>query len=173
MIDLDSGTEWEARFKPIGGGSADQEPFSSWWARHSSEFGHLDPQVLEQWVHRHWHHSRFCRLPLTQLSSRREVWSTERILKGVYNDDEISPDYDFEKLAEHHVGRTMLSSGTWDYPMLILSTPEGFKDRMGEHADVRFRLIEGHRRFRFLYALAHRRQARASHEVLIISIDWE
>lgn len=171
MIDLGSGTEWEERLKPIQVGPLDDEPFSAWWGRHSEEFKHLDPQVLEQWVHRHWRRSPFRRLPLSQLRSRRETWSTEQILRGVYNDDIIEPKHDFQVFAEGYIGKTMLLRGTWDCPMLILSTPEGFKDQKGEHPDARFRLIEGHRRFRFLNALAHRRQACGPHEVLIISLD--
>lgn len=170
MIDFDSGDAWKERLKPVGESTWEKESFSAWWERHSVEFTHLDPQVLEQWVHRHWYHSRFRRLPLERLRSRREFWPTERILKEVYNDDHIAPEHDFKAIADVHTGEVMLATGTWDYPMLILNTPDGFKDWSGEHPDVRFRLIEGHRRFRFLNALFHRKQGLPLHEVIIIKL---
>lgn len=170
MLDIDSGDVWEERLKPVGEATWEKEPFSSWWSRHSAEFPQLDSQVLEQWVYRHWHHSPFCQLPLERLRSRRELWSTERILKDVYNDDIKNPEHDFEALSDAHTGRVMLATGTWDYPMLILSTPDGFKDWRGEHPDARFRLIEGHLRFRFLNVLFQRKEGRPRHEVLIVEI---
>ncbi|MBN8227996.1 hypothetical protein JYK02_10800 [Corallococcus macrosporus] len=171
MIDLESGNKWDKRLRPIGETSWEKEPFSAWWSRHSTEFAHLDPQALEQWVHRHWHYSPFCRLPLHRLRSKKELWSTERILSDVFNDNSREPEHDFKVLANAPTGKAMLATGTWDYPMLILSTPKGFKDRRGNHPGARFRLIEGHLRFRFLNALFHRKEGRPLHEVIILEIN--
>ena len=37
-------------------------------------------------------------------------------------------------------------SGTWDYPVIALSTPQGIVSSTGEKPDVRLVLIEGHSR---------------------------
>jgi hypothetical protein len=126
-------------------------------------------------VFRHWRHSPFCHLPLERITCRPERWSTGRILREVGWDWE---DSDGHPEANHDVfhGKpfeprsTMDATGTWNIPPVILASPSGFLTPEGERPDLRFWLVEGHQRRRYLHALAHRGEAAAEHEVFVLSL---
>ncbi|MEZ5996408.1 MAG: hypothetical protein R3C25_11740 [Hyphomonadaceae bacterium] len=153
---------WPAALKPIGEGKFDQEPFDAWWARHGHALSHLHPQIAEQWIHRHWTYSHFSFLPLDELASREESWDSGTIVRDVmrYGHDgcDYTPDFDYRTFqrrgeADRHATAVALDAGTWDYPIVVLETPNGFIDARRPRPDARFVLIEGHQRMRYLNAL--------------------
>ncbi|MDO9473729.1 MAG: hypothetical protein Q7J28_11785 [Caulobacter sp.] len=145
------------------------EPFSQWWERNGHRFVGVDPLVLEQWVHRHFHLTPF-KLPLNGLVSRREAWTTDDILKRVHTSDRLSAGHDYQALGANW-GQDMLALGTWRCPILVLETPNGLRQRAGDWPLARYALIEGHRRFRMLNALACRNEAAFEHDVLLIAYE--
>jgi len=64
----------------------------------------------------------------------------------------------------------MLRLGTWDYPLLIIATPHGFKDWSGPRPEWRYRLIEGHLRIRFPHAMQAKKLGNLNHEVLVLPL---
>jgi hypothetical protein len=89
----------------------------------------------------------------------------------------LDPDFDFEAFNKnnqwggHPTSLAMNATGTWDYPLLILETPTGIIDYgdMPSRPDVKFLLIEGHSRFRYLNALAARSADAKEHEVFVLT----
>lgn len=167
---------WPKRLQPVGVNTFDQEPFDPWWARNRGELEHLDPRVSEQWIHRHWDNSDYFGLPLATLTSTVERWATTAILSQVGCVDDRSPctqpyfaTSEFNRLgAGHEPARTMNSTGTWDYPILILGSPDGFAMGSDPFPNRRFWLVEGHLRFRHLRAMSVLKLAAHEHEVLVI-----
>ncbi|MGE6695720.1 MAG: hypothetical protein BVN33_14310 [Proteobacteria bacterium ST_bin13] len=161
-LDLDVHREpvWPEHLRPVGEGSFDKEDFATWWARHGAELGHLHPQLCEQWIHRHWTYSRFAWIPLGSLRWRLETMTGEAILGSIRREygGELHPEFDYKTFArDDYLGRHQtaiaLDSGTWDYPMVLLSTPNGVVSGGEDLADVRLVLVEGHQRHRYLNAL--------------------
>ncbi len=58
--------------------------------------------------------------------------------------------------------------GTWDVPIVVLSTPAGVDSYDGAMPEVRFLLIEGSKRLRFLNALAHRGEQTGPHKLYVL-----
>jgi hypothetical protein len=54
---------------------------------------------------------------------------------------------------DRHATARALDSGTWDFPMVLLSTPGGVIDGNRPLPDVRLVIVEGHQRHRYLNAL--------------------
>jgi hypothetical protein len=63
----------------------------------------------------------------------------------------------------------MNSTGTWDYPIVVMETPDGISGWGQSWPDLRFLLIEGHSRFRYLNALHHRGEGNSTHELFILN----
>lgn len=170
---------WPEHLKPRGEGDGtfNKQSFENWWQCHSAELAHLPPDLLEQWVHRHWMHSPFTFLPLDTLKCQRQSWSGEEVLGRVHRawGGELHPqsDYDtFQRQGGDTRLRTArsLDGGTWDFPMVVLSTPNGVIDGGELRAGVRFVILEGHQRHRYLNALHYLgRPPAGPHEVLVIS----
>lgn len=164
---------WDEALAPRDISQWDREPFAEWWARCQGRLSNLHPQIAEQWIHRHWTLSGDTWLPLESLHWRLEQWSTERILGEVYiRDWHLDPEHDykvFNAYGETPTAAPMNAKGTWDYPLLTLETPSGVRTHGGELPHVRYLLIEGHSRYRYLNALAVRGRAAAQHEVFILT----
>ena len=166
---------WDAALEPEGEGTIDKEPFAPWWARHGARLADLHPLIAEQWVHRHWRYSPYCHLPLERLAWRSERWTTGRILRevgwGLPEWDE-HPDHNHRVFhgKRYEPGRTMDATGTWNIPPVTLESPGGLLTNEGERPDLRFWLVEGHQRRRYLHALAHRGEGAAAHEVFVLSL---
>lgn len=58
--------------------------------------------------------------------------------------------------------------GTWDYPIVVVYSPRGFITERGTERRVRYWLIEGHLRFRYLNALEHQGVGRTRHHALFV-----
>lgn len=177
-LDLHRETSWPTGLKPIGeGGYIDEkETFEAWWERHKATLHNLPPDLCEQWIYKHWEHSFFSFIPLDTLTFTRERWDGDRLLSSIYraSGDGLDPEYDYEVFQrdggeDRHQTAKALDNGTWDYPMVLLSTPYGVVNMGEERRDVRLVIVEGHQRHRYLNAL-HKRGTppEGPHEVIII-----
>jgi len=175
---------WPEHLKPKGENTADKESFEEWWDKHEAELAHLHPQIAEQWVHRHWYHSEFAFIPLDTMGWKKVSMEGEEILQAVKRElvRTLDPEFDYKAFQgryrqEKLPTATALDSGTWDYPIIALSTPKGWLSRRIENhqstiveIDEYFMLIEGHQRFRYLNALHHLDMAPdGPHDVFIIN----
>jgi hypothetical protein len=167
---------WPDSLKPVGAGAVQCEPFDEWWNRHKITLAHLHPMIAEQWIYRHWIWSPYRNLPLDQLVWRQESWKTRRILEEVFRRPQfgkLQPAFDYEVFHGKYFepGRSMDQTGTWNYPIIVLSTPNGVKTTRGFFGEVRHCLIEGHQRVRYLNALSARSECAAEHCVFLLSIE--
>ncbi len=181
MLDLRRRWEcvWDCGLRPVGhngdDGIAAKEPFAAWWARHAEALAHLHPQIAEQWIYRHWSDSYMAFLPLPALTWRREHWDADRILRDVRLEfgGPMDAGYDYHAMnSSDGFGpistARALNTGTWDMPLLALSTPNGVRSLDGDLPEVRFVVAEGAKRMRYLNALRARSEAPGPHEVLIL-----
>jgi hypothetical protein len=165
---------WDQSLQPIGHGTVDKEPFAQWWERHQERLSNLHPTIVEQWVYKHWKRSPFSNLPLDQLAWQIVSWATVQILREVHvrrQFGKLQPNLDYEVLhgRQSEPALTMDASGTWNYPIVILHTPAGVVNTDEVRPDVRYCLIEGHQRVRYLNALNARGQCAEEHKVFILS----
>lgn len=168
---------WSDGLMPIGEGDVNKESFAEWWKRVQRELAHLPPDLCEQWIYRHWKGSPFRFLNLASIKWERRVWEGEDFLATVYRalDDPLDPEFDFNQFQGKlpgwkHPTALALDEGTWDYPVVLLRTPDGIVDNGATHNDVRFVLVEGHQRHRYLNALhALGRAPTGPHDTIIIS----
>lgn len=162
---------WLDNLKPRGEDS-EKESFEDWWKRNKSSLGHLHPQIAEQWPYRHWDHTSYRFIDLAELTWTKEIWPTQKIIDEVFIWGwTLDPDHDYEsfnRFGETQTSKPMNATGTWDYPIIILKTPDGVHDGQEEKPEVRYLLIEGHSRFRYLNALLHRKGAAEEHAVFVI-----
>lgn len=178
-FDLDhlADTAWPDELRPWGEATHEKEPFAAWWDRNHATLQHLPQALCEQWVYRHWTHSPASFLPLDSLTWRRDFWSGEALLGRIYRawGGELHPQFDYDTFQrrggdDRHPTARALDAGTWDYPMVLLATPNGVIDAGEHHPQVRFVIVEGHQRHRYLNALhALGRPPRGPHEVIILS----
>jgi len=175
------GGKWPLRWMPRDCDTPGQESFTAWWSRVREELGHLDPRVLEQWIHRHWTHTVY-RLDLLRLTSELRKMSTEEILSSVGSVDDFRPEdreVDSEALVRtfnpsgepFEPAATMNATGSWNIPIVVLESPAGFAYGDRATPDVRLWLIEGHLRFRYLRALVSTgRPVAREHDVLLLTL---
>ena len=171
---------WPSEWKPQGYGTFDTESFDDWWKRMGSNFPGVDLRVLPQWMHRHWDDSEYWGLPISNVTSCLEYWSIDYILSQVGTpilaDRERqypSPDEEFEHLNSKEASRyepmfSMNSTGTWNMPLLVLHSLDGFAYHEQTFVSSQYWLIEGHQRFRYLRAMASCGSPADEHEVLVI-----
>ena len=178
MFDLDRSFEpdWPQTLRPIGEGSFEKESFAAWWARNRERLSHLPNDLCEQWIYRHWFNSPFSFLPLSDLRLERRRWSGEELLDSIFRawGGELHPQFNYDAFQGNGGGdRTAtavaLDSGTWDFPMVLLSTPSGVVNEGVERPEVRLVVVEGHQRHRYLNALHARGKAPAGpHDTIIL-----
>ena len=180
MLDLRSyhDSAWPDELKPHGE-AFDREPFEDWYARNLPHVSHLHPKLAEQWVYKHWGHTRFDFIPLDSLRWELQVWKGDDVLRDVRREfgGELHPDFDYDVFNRDYVGHrhptaAALDQGTWDYPIVVLSTPAGLLSLDGDFPSVRYVLVEGHQRQRYLNALHAKGLAPAGpHEVFVLNSD--
>jgi hypothetical protein len=170
---------WDPWLSPFGGGNFHEESFDTWWSRCRHQLNGLHPMIAEQWIYRHWNQSPFRDLPLAQLAWRQESWRVE----DIFNDVFVRPCYirDFADLdlegdfKQNHRKtcepfKSLNTTGTWDFPIVVIHTPDGVRANFKHLPEVRFCLIEGHRRFRFLIAWEGRAFTADRHAVFVLSM---
>lgn len=168
---------WPKALRPIGESTLDKEPFEPWWARNRQVLKHLPEDLCEQWIYRHWTHSPFSFLPIEDLTWERRHWDGAQLLASLHRawGGELHPQFDYDTFqrrggADRHATAIALDHGTWDYPMVLLSTPCGVVDGGEVLPDVRLVIVEGHQRHRYLNALhALGRPPAGPHETIILS----
>ena len=173
----DHRNNWPDHLRPLGEGGVDKESFSDWWARNREELAHLPADLCEQWIFRHWQHSPFTFLSLGALLWERRTYDGDELLRSVYRafGGDLEPQFDYETFhrrggANRHPTAVALDSGTWDYPMVLLSTPRGIIDLGQRRRNVELVIVEGHQRHRYLNALhALGRPPRGPHQVIVLS----
>lgn len=170
-------TAWPESLRPVGESTHEKETFDTWWGRNRPVLAHLPEDLCEQWVYKHWTYSPFSFLPLDTLAWERRLWTGDQLLASIYRawGGELHPQFDYDTFqrrggANRHPTAVALDSGTWDYPMVLLSTPFGVIDSGEALPDVRLVIVEGHQRHRYLNALHVLGRAPAgSHETIILS----
>lgn len=178
MLDLKRRHEvrWDPVLKPIGHGDFGAEDFDTWWGRNGGRLPNLHPEIAEQWVFRHWRWSPFRFLPLETLSWRRDLWTSKQILEQVHLEfgGPMEPVHDYKVMHDAPLGPTSTArywrDGTWNMPLLVLELPEGISGYDGELPEVRFVLVEGSLRLRYLNALVHRGQETGPHVLYILTM---
>lgn len=165
---------WCELLKPRGEGEGCKEEFGPWWSRNEKYLSNLDPLVAEQWIYRHWTGTPYRCIPLSPLTCKRERWSTDKILSKVGNQRKKYWDvqFDYTQLNSHsnEPARSMNETGTWNYPIVILKTPNGVQSNEGVFRNVFYWLIEGHQRMRYLNAAQHFRALNSEHEVFVLDL---
>lgn len=170
---------WPGEWRPLGWGTFEAKPFEDWWLRIGDGFPDLDRRVLQQWMHRHWEYSEYWGLRIDDIRSKLERWPTDAILSRVgtprladVNRGHPSPAEEFlylnQAADQYEPMLSMNSTGTWNMPLLVHHSPDGFiyLDRLFE--SWHYWLIEGHQRLRYLRALAHSGAPAGEHEVLVL-----
>ncbi|MBY5974509.1 hypothetical protein KUV28_19295 [Ferrimonas balearica] len=179
MIDLREIGEdlvWPDCLEPKGYGDLSVEDFSSWWKRNGEELKHLPEALAEQWIYRHWRDSVASFIPIDDLECREETWPPDDFVTKVgtvRGNEPLNPEHDFEVFSGLRTGERLmtaqaLDTGHWDYPPIVLETPEGFIDCIGHHIKTEYFLVEGHKRRRYLNALLKRGEAVSDQRVLVI-----
>lgn len=167
---------WDPKLEPMGHGGFNPENFDVWWRRNDAQLANLHPEIAEQWVYRHWRWSPFRFLRLETVGWRREVWTTKAILGRIYMEfgGPMEPLHDYSVMHESPLGPTATArywrAGTWNIPILVLETPDGVSGYNGELPDVRFVLVEGSLRLRYLNALAYRGGETGPHTLYVLTI---
>jgi len=165
---------WDASLTPAGFGTTHKESFESWHERNKQALAHLHPAIAEQWIYKHWTSSPYKNLPIEGLTWRQEKWKTDKILNEVFRrlpSEPLVSEYDYKTFHGKSVepALTMDRTGSWNYPIIILDTPEGVRTSSSTLANVRHCLIEGHQRVRYLNALKSRHECADEHLLFILS----
>lgn len=154
---------WPNRLQPIGYGGHEVESFDDWWTRHQAELSHLPSQLCEQWIYKHWSQTSFDFLPIETLVCEEIEMTASDILRQVHRElaVELDPEHDLRVLGRermgpiHPTGAAFAENNTWDYPIIVLRTPSGFRGFDVEDPSIRLVLVEGHQRHKYLNALHH------------------
>lgn len=128
--------------------------------------------IAEQWIHRHFRETYFRFIPLETLAWRRESWSAEEILRRVHLErDALDPKRDFKVFNDGKL-QTALDFNehqTWSMPPVVLETPKGVVTWSEEPlTDVRYVLVEGHKRLRYLAGALDAGRGGGPHDLFIL-----
>lgn len=180
MFDLRDWPEeiWDDSLKPkgYGGHYYELEKYDEWKERTAALLAHLHPEICEQWIYRHWTYSPLNFIPLDSLSWTEESWEPEYFIEHVQTyrgNTPLNPEDDYKTFAEPETGEKLdtaiaLDAGHWDYAPVVLRTPDGFIDTIGEVVKAKYLLVEGHQRRQYLNALLYRGTKLPSQRVFVL-----
>lgn len=179
MIDLREIGEvcvWSSHLEPEGYGDLEVEDFITWWGRNYEMLKHLPEALAEQWIYRHWRDSVASFIPIEGLQCHEELWPPADFVSRVgtvRGNEPLDPKHDFDVFSGRETGEKLLTAkaldtGHWDYPVVVLETPRGFTDCIGEHIETEYFLVEGHKRRRYLNALLDRDASVKDQSVFIL-----
>lgn len=150
---------WSDWYRPVGEDTFEKESFEEWWQRHSKTLSHLPAKLCEQWVFKHWKNSPYSFIPLESLQCATRVFDTSSLFSEIYEGyaAPLEPEHDyscFEALpgGGRHSTAVDIDDGSWEYPIIALSTPQGIASHKQVNDEWTLVLIEGHCRFRYLHA---------------------
>ena len=174
--ELDERCPWPDELEPVGYGDHNVETFEEWRERNSILLQHLPNELVEQWVHRHWKNSVAKFIPLEGLLWREELWPPSDFITKVgtvRGNEPLDPEHDYKVFSgkvggEKSQTAKTLDAGHWDYAPIVLETPEGFIDRVGDHIKTKYFLVEGHSRRRYLNALLRRNVQLGKQRVFVL-----
>jgi hypothetical protein len=180
MFDFSQNLEavWPIKLCPIGHDTWRKEKFNVWWERNYSQLSHLPAKLCEQWVFRHWYNSPFSFVPLDTLSCDLVELNVEDIIESIHRETggSLNPEFDRSVFEKPRTGGTtptaeaFKNNGTWDYPIIVLTTPNGLKGSKTLYPDARKLLVEGHQRHRYLNTLHYFEDApHGPHSVFLLS----
>lgn len=159
-----------------GGHYYELESYEDWFERTATKLNHLHPEICEQWIFRHWFQSSFSFIPLEGLTWREERWCPEKFLHLVSALDRRAFDPDNDYNESQGVGGVKtdtalaLDNGEWDYAPILIETPNGSINEIGQESPEPYLLIEGHKRRRYLNALVSRGVELIDQRVFIIKL---
>jgi len=179
MIDLRKIGEkcvWPNDLEPNGYGDLHVEDFSTWWSRNRDNMKNLPEALAEQWIYRHWTDSVASFIPIEGIRCEKEVWPPIDFITKVgtvRGNEPLDPENDFEVFSGRETGDKLqtakaLDIGHWDYPLVVLRTPGGFIDCIGDHIKTQYFLVEGHKRRRYLNALLNQGKTLKNQEVFVL-----
>lgn len=167
---------WDPSLRRLRDDDLCPETFDEWWHRHSSRLSNLHPEIAEQWIHRHWSSTPYQFLRLETLQWRKETWRTERVLSEVhleFGGPVHRSDYDLFRGGPGSLGPIAAArnwrNGSWELPIVILEIPSGIDTYDGPLPDVRFVVIEGSKRYRYLWAANYHSVPTGPHELYILT----
>ena len=171
---------WPDSLEPIGNDTWKKESFGDWWQRNRGNLSHLPSDLCEQWVYRHFAQTQFSFIPLGTLIVKTISLSLPDLFKEIHRElaYPLAPDYDrkvFENTSfngkAHPTAQAFIEGGTWDYPIVTVSCPNGiisprFPNGRNEPTLL---LVEGHQRHRYLNALNYFGEApEGPHKVFVL-----
>lgn len=86
----------------------------------------------------------------------------------------MEPTFDYQVFREGRGGPLETARrwrGSWNIPILVLETPAGIRCYDGNLPDVRFVLVEGSKRPRYLNALRHRGEETEPHLLYVLTLE--
>ncbi len=120
----------------------------------------MPAELCEQWIHRHRDCSPFAFLPLETLTWEPRSFDGQELLASIRRafSGDLRPQFDYDTFQrrggeDRRSVAIALDSGTWDYPMVLLSTPHGVRTFGRELLVTRLVLVEGRQWHRHLNAL--------------------
>jgi len=137
-------------------------------------------EVLSEWFYRHGSHAHsYDWLNYRELSFRREVWKTRRILDDVRSWPHEDPTELFSATflnepviqSEWLVSR-MKEVGSWPSPPIVLANPNALREPSGCELGRPYHLLEGHRRIGYLRAIVHSQGVvMPEHSLWVVTVD--
>jgi len=177
---------WPEELRPKLITNDEKESFTDWWLRNEDKLPNLNREICEQWLYRHWDETEYAFLPLEKLFWKLESWTTNKFISAVGIWDEAvicenghkycQAEYDYEIFNEYDRPKyeptlTMNKTGSWNLPVLVLYSPSGFHTTRGVREDIKYWLIEGHKRIRYLNALNYYGKGESNHSVYVLSLN--
>lgn len=165
--------------RPHRWGSAHVEPFEDYLPRAQPLLPIFPPEVLEDWVYRHFQDAidAWGWLGFSRLSFVRDTWPAAEILENVRATRQHLIDGWAWSLINNAgfrrtwLGRQMIETGTWPVAPIVLSNANRLFGPSGELLH-RFHLMEGHHRLAYLHALVQHPewQPRSEHDLWLVTV---
>lgn len=122
----------------------------------------IPPNVLAQWIYRHWRgfESNWSFLDLANHRFEAESWSTEQVVSQI-DSRHMEVIERWGEMLRHNryvrrswLGEKMLSLGTWSEPIIVLEPGSGDCYPDGQPLPRPYCLLEGHHRLGYLRSMA-------------------
>ncbi|WP_349920179.1 hypothetical protein [Aeromonas veronii] len=138
------------------------EPLPDYLARVGPAVPFIPPNVLSQWIYRHWRgfESNWSFIDLASHDFQCEHWLTARILADI-DSRHMEVIERWGELLRHNryvrrswLGEKMLTLGTWTEPIIVLDPALVASSPDGQPLPGPYCLLEGHHRLGYLRSMA-------------------